>query len=80
MHVCAYMVHIIYAYNLFTQGATYASSGTEHYFQSFSPDASLDIFYETFYSWRKRLTSYLQARRREAEEEIDTDEEEVQQF
>ena len=41
---------------------------------------SLDIFWETFNSWRKRLTSYLQARRREAEEEIDTDEEEVQQF
>ena len=40
----------------------------------------LDIFYETFNSWRRRLTCYLQARRREAEEEIDTDEEEVQQF
>ena len=41
---------------------------------------SLYIFYETLNSWRRRLTCYLQARRREAEEEIGTDEEEVQQF
>ena len=71
------MIHIIYAYMLFTQVTAYASTGTEHQFQSFSLDANAKISYETFNSWRRRLTSYLQARRREAEEEIDTDEEEV---
>ena len=67
---------------LFTQGTAFASTGTGHYFQSFTIDANAmsRLFYETFNSWRRRLTCYLQAKRREAEEEIDTDEEEVQQF